>query len=87
VIARAPERPNLLATFEFGPGGRHLVLCGHIHQAPWVDGGSWHDRLGRTVVFNPGRQIGPVPPHIRIDTDAGTAEWYGVYDSETIELG
>jgi Icc-related predicted phosphoesterase len=64
-----------------------LVLCGHIHQAPWVDGGSWHDRLGRTVVFNPGRQIGPVPPHIRIDTDAGTAEWYGVYDSETIELG
>ncbi len=64
-----------------------LVLCGHIHQAPWVDGGSWHDRLGSTVVFNPGRQIGPVPPHIRIDTDAGTAEWYGVYHSETIELG
>ena len=23
-----------------------VVLCGHIHQAPWVDGGSWHDRLG-----------------------------------------
>jgi len=64
-----------------------LVLCGHIHQAPWVDGGSWHDRLGSTVVFNPARQSGPVPPHIRIDTDAGTAEWYGVYDSETIELG
>ena len=64
-----------------------LVLCGHIHQAPWVDGGSWHDRLGRTVVVNPGRQIGPVPPHVRIDTDAGTAHWYGVYDSETIGLG
>ena len=26
-----------------------LVLCGHIHQAPWVDGGSWHDRLGSTL--------------------------------------
>ena len=23
-----------------------IVLCGHIHQAPWVDGGSWHARLG-----------------------------------------
>jgi len=64
-----------------------LVFCGHIHQAPWVAGGSWHDRLGDTVVFNPGRQIGPVPPHIRLDTEAGTADWYGVYDSETIQLG
>ncbi len=64
-----------------------IVLCGHIHQAPWVDGGSWHARLGRTAVFNPGRQIGPVPPHITLDTVAGTAEWYGVYDSETIQLG
>jgi Icc-related predicted phosphoesterase len=64
-----------------------LVFCGHIHQAPWADGGSWHDRLGKTLVFNPGRQIGPIPPHIVLDTEAGTAEWYGVYDSETIPLG
>lgn len=63
-----------------------LVLCGHIHQAPWIDGGSWHDRLAHTTVFNPGRQVGPVPPHITIDTDAGTAEWYGVFDVETISL-
>lgn len=64
-----------------------VVLTGHIHQAPWVDGGSWHDRLGRTQVFNPGRQIGKVPPHITLDTAAGTAEWFGVFDTETIELG
>ncbi|MET0741179.1 MAG: metallophosphoesterase [Candidatus Nanopelagicales bacterium] len=63
-----------------------IVLSGHIHQAPWVDGGSWHDRLGRTHVFNPGRQVGPVPPHITIDTDAGTAEWYGVFTTEAITL-
>ena len=63
-----------------------LVLCGHIHQAPWVDGGSWHARLGSTRVFNPGRQPGPVPPHVVLDTDAGTAEWYGVYDSETVAI-
>ena len=63
-----------------------FVLCGHIHQAPWVDGGSWHARLGQTWVFNAGRQLGPVPPHITIDTNHGTAEWYGVFSSETISL-
>jgi Icc-related predicted phosphoesterase len=61
-------------------------LCGHIHQAPWVNGGSWHARLGHTWVFNPGKQVGPVPPHITLDTDAMTAEWYGVFESETIDL-
>jgi Icc-related predicted phosphoesterase len=64
-----------------------LVVCGHIHQAPWARGGSWHDRLGRTQVFNAGKQIGPVPPHITFDTEAGTAHWFGVFDSETIALG
>jgi hypothetical protein len=37
-------------------------------------------------VINPGRQVGPVPPHVTLDTDAGTAEWFGVFDTETIEL-
>jgi len=40
VIAKAPERPNLLATLDFGPGGRHLVLCGHIDTKP-VGGAAW----------------------------------------------
>jgi Icc-related predicted phosphoesterase len=64
-----------------------LVLCGHIHQAPWVDGGSWHARLGDTWVFNAGKQAGRVPPHITVDTDAGTAHWFGVFESQTIDLG
>lgn len=63
-----------------------VVLCGHIHQSPWAQGGSWHARLGDTWVFNAGKQPGPVPPHITIDTEAGTAEWYGVYDVEQITL-
>ncbi len=63
-----------------------VVLCGHIHQAPWVDGGSWRARLGRTLVVNPGRQVGPVPPHVTLDTAAGTAHWFGVFDSETVDL-
>ena len=66
--------------------GPEIVLCGHIHQAPWVEGGSWHARLGRTWVFNAGKQIGKVPPHITLDTDAGTADWFGVYESETLSL-
>jgi Icc-related predicted phosphoesterase len=63
-----------------------VVLCGHIHQAPWAEGGSWHARLGSTWVFNAGRQIGQVPPHITLDTDAGTAHWFGVFGSETLTL-
>jgi len=63
-----------------------VVLCGHIHQAPWVTGGSWYARLGRTLVFNPGKQVGPIPPHITLDTEARTANWYGVFESETISL-
>ena len=63
-----------------------LVLCGHIHQAPWITGGSWHDALGATRVFNAGKQPGPVPPHITFDLGAGGAEWYGVYDVESIAL-
>ncbi|HTY72556.1 MAG TPA: metallophosphoesterase [Actinomycetes bacterium] len=62
------------------------VLCGHIHQAPWVEGGSWHARIGSTWVFNAGRQVGPVPPHITLDTERGTAEWYGVFDRQTVDL-
>ena len=63
-----------------------IVLCGHIHQAPWVEGGSWHARLGDTWVFNAGKQLGPVPPHITIDTEAGTADWFGVFENDAIEL-
>lgn len=63
-----------------------LVLCGHIHQAPWAKGGSWKARLGRTWVFNAGKQIGHVPPHVTIDTEAGTARWFGVFDVEQIDL-
>jgi Icc-related predicted phosphoesterase len=63
-----------------------IVLSGHIHQAPWIEGGSWHDRLGRTQVFNPGRQLGPVPAHITFDTEAATADWFGVFSSESISI-
>ena len=36
-IARDPSRPNLLLTVDFGPGGRHLVLSGHMDTKPVGD--------------------------------------------------
>ena len=52
-----------------------MVLSGHIHNSPFYADGSWIDRLGRTWVFNPGRQIGPQPATITLDLKAMTAEW------------
>jgi Icc-related predicted phosphoesterase len=63
-----------------------IVLTGHVHQAPWTEGGSWHDRLGDTQIFNAGQQIGKIPAHIRVDTDTGTADWYGVFEGGSIPL-
>lgn len=52
-----------------------LVLSGHIHNAPFYPEGAWADRIGRTWVFNPGRQPGPKPAHIEIDLETMTAAW------------
>ena len=59
-----------------------FVLCGHVHQSPFASQGAWIDRIGSTLVFNAGRQIGPVPTHISLDTDAGTAQWYSLAGDE-----
>jgi Icc-related predicted phosphoesterase len=52
-----------------------LVLSGHIHQAPFVDGGGWADKIGGTWVINPGQQPGAVPTHVLIDLDKGSVDW------------
>jgi acetylornithine deacetylase/succinyl-diaminopimelate desuccinylase-like protein len=46
LIARDPRRPNLLATLDFGPGGRHLVLAGHMDTKPVGDAPWSMDPLG-----------------------------------------
>lgn len=53
-----------------------LVFGGHVHEAPFVSGGSWASRLGGTWVFNPGKQIGDVPTHIVVDTKRNAAAWF-----------
>ena len=63
-----------------------LVLCGHIHQAPWAPGGSWNATVGRTFVVNAGHLRSRIPPHVVIDTDRGTADWDGLEDQESVLL-
>ena len=63
-----------------------FVFAGHIHQSPFVDNGGWAERVGRTWVFNPGRQPGPVPAHIVLDLEARRATWSSIEGRETVDL-
>lgn len=63
-----------------------LVLSGHIHNAPFHSKGSWNDRLGKTWVFNPGRQIGPRPAYLIFDLDRMTMEWASLADTASRQL-
>jgi Icc-related predicted phosphoesterase len=63
-----------------------LVLAGHVHEPPFKPAGQWADRIGRTWVFNAGRQIGPVPAHIELDLAEGTAAWRSMMGEERLAL-
>jgi Icc-related predicted phosphoesterase len=70
-------------TREFQPD---LVLTGHVHQSPFRDGGSWVDRIGKTWIFNAGRQMGPEPTHVVFDTTTDTAVWYSLAGNQIVRL-
>jgi Icc-related predicted phosphoesterase len=63
-----------------------MVLTGHIHQSPFRKGGSWVDRVASSWVFNAGRQIGPCPTHIVVDTDAKQATWFSLAGTDVLDL-
>lgn len=63
-----------------------MVLGGHIHHAPFTKNGTWHDRIGETLLFNAGKQIGPVPAFIELDTEEGTAIWRSLAGVESLDL-
>jgi len=50
VHALSPERPNLVTTLDFGAGGRHLALVGHIDTKPVGDAGWTVDPFGADIV-------------------------------------
>ncbi len=49
VVARDARRPNLVTTLDFGSGGRHLVLSGHIDTKPVGDARWSVDPFGAEV--------------------------------------
>jgi Icc-related predicted phosphoesterase len=76
--------PDLLAWIE--EHQPDIVLTGHVHEPPFKPDGSWYDRIGRTWVFNPGRQGGATPTRIDLDLDAGEAVWLSLMGIESISL-
>lgn len=68
----------------FGPD---LVLTGHVHQSPWVDGGSLVSSLGSTWIVNAGHETGPEPSHAVIDLLGWTASWrsFGRSEEQSLE--
>ena len=76
-----PELPRLLE--------RHrpdLVLGGHVHEAPFADGGAWSEQRGGTWLFNGGHQRGPVPSHIRFELDDASASWWSWDGSDEVSF-
>ncbi len=63
-----------------------LVFCGHVHNSPFLDGGSWRDRVNDTWVFNPGRQMSSEPAAIVLDLVRMEATWASSMDIETQAL-
>ena len=61
-------------------------MSGHIHGAPFKAQGSWIDRIGKTRVFNPGRQIGPSPAHLVFDLDKMSVQWTSLADQVVRQL-
>lgn len=64
-----------------------IVLSGHVHQSPFVNDGSWFDRIGKTWIFNAGHQFGSPPAFIALDLDAGTAFWLSAAGEQVVDLG
>jgi Icc-related predicted phosphoesterase len=63
-----------------------MVISGHVHQSPFIQEGSWFDRLGDTWVFNTGLQPGRPPAYIVIDFDESRAYWLAAGAAQWIDL-
>ncbi len=63
-----------------------FVFSGHIHNSPFRTGGAWAARLGKTWVFNPGKQLGVPPAFIELDLAKRSARWVSQAGDEEIQL-
>ncbi len=68
---------------EFKP---QMVFCGHVHQSPFRNGGSWiHEEEG-AFTFNAGKQLGPIPSFLVWDTDGNQVTWVSQAGTERVTL-
>jgi Icc-related predicted phosphoesterase len=52
-----------------------FFVGGYPHHTPF-EGGHWCDKIGRTLILNPGcRPVGEYPCHIEIDIERNRARW------------
>jgi Icc-related predicted phosphoesterase len=72
-----PELPRLLERFH-----PDVVLCGHVHESPFVSGGGWVAQRSGAWLFNSGQLHGADPAHIVIDLDRGDASWWSYEGSD-----
>ena len=64
-----------------------IVFTGHIHQSPFVQNGSWADRIEATWIFNAGHQFGAPPAHIAFETTSDQAVWISAMGVQAVQLG
>ena len=76
-----PELPRLLD--QYGPD---VVLCGHIHQAPFTDAGAWAEHRAGTWLFNGGLQRGDRPTFVELELDEGRAVWWSAFGTGEVDL-
>jgi Icc-related predicted phosphoesterase len=76
-----PELPRLLDLHR-----PDLVLCGHIHQAPFTSQGAWAEHRGATWLFNAGYERGDRPTSIELDLDDDRAAWSSSVGDGVIDL-
>ena len=62
------------------------VLCGHIHQSPFTQVGSWCEQRGTTWIFNAGRERAREPVRIEIDLNEAEAAWISQVATERVSL-
>jgi Icc-related predicted phosphoesterase len=62
-----------------------IIVSGHMHQAPFVPNGSWHDTVNGTLCLNPGCLWNASDPcHIILDSKGRNATWIASGRTETI---
>ncbi len=76
-----PELPRILATHS-----PDVVLCGHLHEAPFTAEGAWAEHRDGTWLFNAGYQRGDRPTFIELDLGADRVEWWSSIGSGSVDL-